>query len=203
MLIVSACFVQALGPVASGLVAEAIPFFLENASGGPVWSAALIVLLSGIIVSVFAPEPLADLLNLVDLTSWHDFGASPGEFFFDRLSVMSIAGFMVLAMAGNELALGTFVYQMASLASAQPDRHPETWEQLSLPFDAIDIALLLSNFSLDYRGSGASADRHDINKAALLPPREHLVSPGFSGYLRRFNLWLPPTETSGVDGDAV
>jgi hypothetical protein len=203
MLIVSACFVQALGPIASGVVAEAIPFFLESEPGSPVWSAALIVLLSGIIVAVFAPEPLADLVNLVDLTSWFAFGASPGEFFFDRLSVMSIAGFMVLAMAGNELALPTFVHQMGSLASAQPDRHPDTWEQLPLPFDAIDIAVLLSNFSLDYGGSWASADRSESDRAARLPPREHLASPGFCGYLRRFNLWLPPTETSGDDGEAA
>jgi hypothetical protein len=145
MLIVSACFVQALGPVASGVLAEAVPFSLESEPGGPVWSAALVLLLSGIIVAVFAPEPFVERLNLVDLTSSGAFGASPGEFFFDRLSVVSIAGFMVLAMAGNELAVGTLVHQMASLATAQPDRHPVTWEQLSLPFDTIDIDVLVSD----------------------------------------------------------
>jgi hypothetical protein len=38
MLIVSACFAQALGQVPSDLVAEAVPFFMGSEPVGPVWS---------------------------------------------------------------------------------------------------------------------------------------------------------------------
>jgi hypothetical protein len=128
MLLVWACFGQARGPDQLPLVAEAVSFFHYADPGSAVWSAALVVVLSGIIVSVFAPDCLEVLLGLVNLTSWYECGASNAHLSFNRLLVMSIAGFMVLAMRGDALALQTFVPEMANLTHDEPGGPPEAWD---------------------------------------------------------------------------
>jgi hypothetical protein len=195
MLILSACFVQARGRNVLPLVLEAMPFFLKSAPLTPVWSAALVVILSGIIVSFFVPGSLGELLTLADLRSWYEFGEwipdGDEHLPFNRLSVMSIAGFLVVAMAlSDAAAFSRAIHQMATLTCDTPDVDTESWERLCLPFDAIDIVVLLANFRLDYEGECMELAAGDDDRASFMKPRTALEAPGFREYLSHFNHWL-------------
>jgi hypothetical protein len=185
MLILSACFVQAIGPDALPLATEAMPFFLGNDLLTPVWSAALVVVLSGIIVSFFLPGDLEALVPLADLTPWYKFSQwIPEEkegtlehLPFNRLSIMSIAGFLVLAMAGDDaMAFGRAIHQMAILTSDEPDAPDECWERPSLPFDAIEIVVLLLNFNLDYKGERVELVDGENDHVSFMKPGSELQS---------------------------
>jgi hypothetical protein len=194
MLILSACFVQAIGPDALPLVTEAMPIFLDS-DAFTVWSAALVLVVSGIIVSFCLTNDPEVFLALPDLTQWHAFAEQiprPDEHLpFNRVSIMSITGFLVLAMArGDAAAFGRAIHQMATLASDAPDAPDECWERPSLPFDAIDIVVLLANFNSDYEGERAELVDRENAQVPFMKPRSLLQSPGFREYLSSVNHWL-------------
>jgi hypothetical protein len=151
MLLVIACFVQARGPEAVPLVHEVMPFFRERTPGDLIWSAALIVILSGVFVAPYDASVLDDLLLLDDeLDSWHLYGDSEADSPYNRLSVLSIVGFAVLAMAGKVEACPRFVRQMGHLTSHRQVDALGPLDALSLPSDQIDIATLMGKFTTSY-----------------------------------------------------
>jgi hypothetical protein len=169
--------------------------FLGSDELTPVWSAALVVVLSGIIVSLFLSRDFEEFVPLSELRSRYEFGEwIPDEDHhlpFNRLSIMSIAGFLVLAMAhGDAEAFGRAIHQMAILTCDEPDAPDECWERPSLPFDAIDIVVLLVNFNLDYQGERAEFIAGEQLPVSFMKPRSALQSPGFREYLSRVNHWL-------------
>jgi hypothetical protein len=195
-LILAACFVQAIGPDALPLVTEAMPVFLGSDELTPVWSAALVVVVSAIIVSFVLSMDFEEFLPLGELRRWYAFGEwipDPDHHLaFNRLSIMSIAGFLVLAMAhGDAEAFGRAIHQMATLTCDEPDAPDECWERPSLPFDAIDIVVLLANFNLDYQGERAEFVVGEQLRVSFMRPRSALQSPGFRDYLSSVNHWLP------------
>jgi hypothetical protein len=167
MLLLVACFVQARGPEAISLVHEAVPLFRARNRDDDVWGAALIVILSGILVAPSDSDVLGQVLLLDGLEAWYEFGALQKALSYNRLSLMSIAGFGVLGMMGKVEAFQCFVRQMAYLTNYHRVDALRALDQLSLPFDAIKVTALMDKFTRGYQGDWKQADQHAVLLAAL------------------------------------
>jgi hypothetical protein len=190
MLIVFASFVQARGREAICVVALAMPFFREADPGSPTWSAALIVLLSGIILSAFFPEDLMDFLGREDVERLLEFGARNEDLSYNRLAVMSIASFMVLAAAGVDRAFDVLHIQLAALTSRTRVSSRESLEHLLLPFDAIEVSPLLSAFQLEYALLWEARSVQEHSLALSWTVMNDSAPVGFLDYLSDFSPWF-------------
>jgi hypothetical protein len=189
MLMVEASFVQSRGLADEQLIGFTLGLFLNNPSDTQLWSSALIVLLSVIIISPFL-TPIPDFVERLvpQLEPWFLFSDCDRRATLPlcRLSVLSITAFLVLAMTGNDAALRLAIKQVARLENDRPDGPLDKLERMCLPFDQVNVDLLLANFDHSYQGSWAavcSADRW-LSFVTLRITEEELV--GFLEYLLKF-----------------
>jgi hypothetical protein len=196
MLIVFASFLQTRGPAALDIVAETLPIFRGSEPGTPIWSAALVVVLSGVIVCGLVPERFGELFGPDDLGSWYAFALQAHRLHVNRVSVMSIAGFMVLAAAGDPQAFGALVAQLANLTACEPDGPDEPLERLFLPFDTFDLVSLVYGFHADYPQFWDDGSLPEICSTLLSVLRDANERPGFWRYLSDFNPWWIEAEVA-------
>jgi hypothetical protein len=206
MFMILACLVQVRGPEALDLVGIADSFLRVTLPPSPVWSAALIVVLSAIIVSLFVPNHLPQILTQVHLESWYAYGKLPQNLPFSRLSHMSIVAFMVIASVAEgpfrmKACMRAF-NQIARMSSVRPDCQPKAWERVRLPFDQMEIPALISNFYVSHLHfvhaileaeelPGSESDVSLDVVLSLLTPGSAETPVGFFEYIRGFNHWLP------------
>jgi hypothetical protein len=184
MLIVFASFLQTRGPAAREIVVDTLPVFRDTEPGTPIWSAALIVILSGVIIWGLTPEFLGDLFGSDDLGSWYAFALVPQHYplHLNRMSLMSIAGFMILAAAGDSQAFEALLVQLTNLAACEPDGPDEPLEELVLPFDRLDLVSLVYGFQADYPQFWSGSSLPDICSTLLSVLRGAHEKPGFWRY---------------------
>jgi hypothetical protein len=193
MLIVSACLVQTLGPPVASLIDFAFGRYDANEPGSPIWSSALVVLLSAVILSLSWPDFREGVVRM-NLDSWFTLvRKEEHRFRFCRLSVMSIVAFFVLGAFGNQYAVPLAFHQFRRLTNDKPDGELDALERLSLPFDSMNLYVVLSSFLEDHMDlvNLSSEDVFHVCSARDQTDDQFDDPPvRFEQYLATFNRWL-------------